>query len=110
VLIHRDFHPGNVLWHRGQVSGVVDWQSASIGPASIDVANCRGNLLGAGSDIAERFTRQWEHATGTACHPCADIITIIGDLDGLRHHPPRERHAIEDTLAGAVAQLTGDTR
>ena len=25
VLCHRDFHPGNVLWHHGRVSGVVDW-------------------------------------------------------------------------------------
>jgi aminoglycoside phosphotransferase (APT) family kinase protein len=37
VFIHRDFHPGNVLWRRGRVSGVVDWASASIGPASVDV-------------------------------------------------------------------------
>jgi aminoglycoside phosphotransferase (APT) family kinase protein len=27
VLVHRDFHPGNVLWRRGTVSGVVDWQA-----------------------------------------------------------------------------------
>jgi hypothetical protein len=75
------------------VSGVVDWKSASIGPASIDVANGRGNLLGAGGDIAERFTRRWEHATGIAYHPWADIITIIGDLDGLRECPTRpSRH------------------
>ncbi len=25
VFIHRDFHPGNVLWRRGSVTGVVDW-------------------------------------------------------------------------------------
>jgi aminoglycoside phosphotransferase (APT) family kinase protein len=31
VLIQRDFHPGNVLWRRGVVSGVVDWQAASVG-------------------------------------------------------------------------------
>jgi len=24
VLLHRDFHPGNVLWRRGTVTGVVD--------------------------------------------------------------------------------------
>ena len=31
VLVHRDFHPGNVLWRRGIVSGVVDWQGACTG-------------------------------------------------------------------------------
>jgi len=28
VLLHRDFHPGNVLWRYGRVSGVVDWLGA----------------------------------------------------------------------------------
>lgn len=32
VLVHRDFHPGNVLWQRGVVTGVVDWQAACTGP------------------------------------------------------------------------------
>src|SRR6185295_9148382 len=25
TFIHRDYHPGNVLWDGGRVSGVVDW-------------------------------------------------------------------------------------
>ena len=45
VFIQRDFHPGNVLWSRGAVSGVVDWQAACIGPPSIDVGHCRVNLF-----------------------------------------------------------------
>jgi len=32
-FIHRDFHPGNVLWSRGRASGVVDWANACKGPA-----------------------------------------------------------------------------
>ena len=31
VFIHRDYHPTNVLWHEGAVSGVVDWINASAG-------------------------------------------------------------------------------
>ena len=34
VLLHRDFHPGNVLWTGGAVTGLVDWASAAIGPAA----------------------------------------------------------------------------
>jgi Ser/Thr protein kinase RdoA (MazF antagonist) len=56
VLVHGDFHPGNVLWRRGVVSRVVDWQAACTGPAVIDVAQCRVNLLTIGTDAAERFT------------------------------------------------------
>jgi aminoglycoside phosphotransferase (APT) family kinase protein len=44
VFLHRDFHPGNILWLDGQVSAVVDWSSACVGPAAVDVAHCRVNL------------------------------------------------------------------
>ena len=41
---HRDYHPGNVLWSRGQVSGVVDWTHACHGAPAVDVAHCALNL------------------------------------------------------------------
>src|ERR1700730_522709 len=44
VFIHRDYHPGNVLWRREKVSGVVDWVNASIGSPWADVGHCRVNL------------------------------------------------------------------
>ena len=44
TFIHRDFHPTNVLWHDGNVSGVVDWVNACRGPANVDVGHCRVNL------------------------------------------------------------------
>jgi len=44
VFIHRDYHPTNVLWSQGSVSGVVDWINACRGPAGVDVAHCRTNL------------------------------------------------------------------
>lgn len=107
VFIHRGFYPGNVLWHRGQVSGVVDWEAASTGSPSIDVADCRINLFYDNEDLAHRLTSEWERATGNNFHPWADIVTIIGLLDGLREHPPRTaaRSAIEDALTRAVNQL-----
>jgi hypothetical protein len=108
VLVHRDFHPGNVLWRRGLVSGVVDWQGACTGPAVADVAHCRVNLLTFGAGTAERFTGLWERVSGTVYHPWADIITIIGFLDDLRDDWGSERLLVEDMLARAVAGLGGD--
>jgi aminoglycoside phosphotransferase (APT) family kinase protein len=35
TFIHRDFYPGNVLWCRRVVTGLVDWESASVGPRSM---------------------------------------------------------------------------
>jgi len=55
-FIHRDFHPGNVLWQNGRVSGVVDWLHGCWGPPSADVAHCRLNLwLDNGPAAAQRF-------------------------------------------------------
>jgi hypothetical protein len=107
VLVHRDFHPGNVLWQRGAVTGVVDWQAACTGPAVADVGHCRINLLTAGTDAAVRFTAWWQHAAGTAYHPWADVVTIIGFLDDLRDGWGPERLLVEDMLARAVAELGG---
>ncbi|WP_229815931.1 alpha/beta fold hydrolase [Streptomyces lucensis] len=43
-FLHRDYHPGNVLFTGDgeglRVSGVVDWVETSWGPADLDVAHC----------------------------------------------------------------------
>jgi aminoglycoside phosphotransferase (APT) family kinase protein len=44
VFIHRDFHPGNILWADGRIRGVVDWVNACLGPAAFDLAHMRVNL------------------------------------------------------------------
>jgi len=110
VFVHRDFHPGNVLWRRGTVSGVVDWQSACTGPPSADVGHCRANLLRHGIDVAERFTHLWERLTGRRYHPWADVATLVGCLDELRARPPRDPTGVETVLARAVAELGGNSR
>ncbi|WP_242657512.1 aminoglycoside phosphotransferase family protein [Mycobacterium intracellulare] len=44
VFLHRDFHPGNILWQQGTISGVVDWVSSCAGPVQEDIAHFRVNL------------------------------------------------------------------
>lgn len=106
-FVHRDFHPGNVLWHRGRITGVVDWESGCIGPPSIDISHCRANLLGYAPELAAEFTAFAEAALDREFHPWADIASLIGTLDGLRRSPPREvgRIAIENAIVTAVAEL-----
>ena len=56
VFIHRDFHPTNVLWENNQVSAVVDWPNACIGPREMDIAHCRVNLAQMyGQSVADAF-------------------------------------------------------
>ena len=43
-LVHRDFHPGNVLWHGDPITGVIDWAETSWGPPDLDVAHTITNF------------------------------------------------------------------
>lgn len=107
-FVHRDFHPGNLLWRRGTLVGVVDWQAAGVGPASIDPGHCRLNFLYYAPDLAALLRAAWERTTGLGYDPWADVVCIIGALDSLRDHPPSpsSRAAIESTLRRAVSDLT----
>jgi aminoglycoside phosphotransferase (APT) family kinase protein len=74
-LIHRDYHPANLLWLRGRLSGVVDWVNGCRGPAGVDIGHCRRNLaLLHGVNVADRFLKyclEWADYS-----PYWDIITL----------------------------------
>ena len=79
-FIHRDYHPGNVLWSRNRLTGIVDWTNASIGPPGIDVGHCRLNLVQLhGVGIADRFLDIYRRQAGGDAdyHPYWDAITAI---------------------------------
>ena len=40
-MLHRDFHPLNVLVANGSVTGVIDWSNARLGEPAADVATAR---------------------------------------------------------------------
>ena len=76
-FIHRDFHPGNILWDGDALRGVVDWGEACRGPAGVDVGHCRVNLaLGHGPEAADRFATAYERAGG-AYDPAWDVVAAI---------------------------------
>ncbi len=65
TLVHGDYHPGNTLWWRGRLSGVVDWDFARIDDRAFDVAYCRLDLaLLDGLDGADAFRSAYEKAAG----------------------------------------------
>jgi aminoglycoside phosphotransferase (APT) family kinase protein len=103
-LTHRDYHPGNVLWRRGHVTGVVDWANACRGPGGCDVAHCRTNLMElADVAVADEFQRRYETITGADHHPFWEIASV------LEHGPSRwtgpELALDERRLAAALAAL-----
>jgi aminoglycoside phosphotransferase (APT) family kinase protein len=44
VLMHGDFHPGNIVWRDGTLTGVVDWSGARLGSRWFDLAYCRADV------------------------------------------------------------------
>lgn len=81
ALVHHDLHPGNTLWSRGRVTGIVDWGAAGRGfPAydraylRLDVSICVG--LDAGDGVASAA-----HALGQPVdHPAWDLVVGLRAL------------------------------
>jgi aminoglycoside phosphotransferase (APT) family kinase protein len=44
VLCHGDYWPGNMLWLRERMVGLVDWEQPRVGDPAQDVATVRGDL------------------------------------------------------------------
>ncbi|MFF7680462.1 phosphotransferase family protein [Actinacidiphila glaucinigra] len=97
-FLHRDFHPGNVLFtgHGGhlRITGVVDWVETSWGPADLDVAHCATALAllhgpAAGIRFADLYTAAGGHLTGS---PGAHLYWRL--LDALAFAPDAEKVAV----------------
>ncbi|MEV6498034.1 alpha/beta fold hydrolase [Streptomyces prunicolor] len=97
-FLHRDFHPGNVLFTGAgpelRITGVVDWVETSWGPADLDVAHCSTALaLLHGPEHGLHFRERYEvHGGGQladdpdhlywrlldALHYCPDAAKLAG--------------------------------
>ena len=105
TFIHRDFHPGNVLWLRGRVSGIVDWPNACRGPWGCDIAHCRANLIWlSGPDAADEFLAAYEARTGRTYDRYWDLASIMEH--GPSHWSHQRLAESEPLLERAVASIT----
>lgn len=82
VFIHRDYHPTNILWEDTKLSGVVDWINACRGPALVDVAHCRMNLVMLyGVEVADEFLAEYLNVSSEAYLPYWDIFGFFDFVD-----------------------------
>ncbi|MCA1645752.1 MAG: phosphotransferase [Chloroflexi bacterium] len=66
-LVHGDYWPGNLLWVRGRLVGVIDWEQPRLGSPVEDVATSRGDLsVLFGPAAADHFLREYERAAGVS--------------------------------------------
>ncbi|MFF6772419.1 phosphotransferase family protein [Streptomyces sp. NPDC012637] len=105
-FLHRDFHPGNVLFtgtdDDPQVSGIVDWVETSWGPADLDVAHCSTALaLLHGVSAGMRFADRYVAAGGTLAEDgTAHLYWRL--LDALGFAPDAEKVAVPWRELGRV--------
>ncbi|GAA4414080.1 hypothetical protein GCM10023187_43100 [Nibrella viscosa] len=83
-LLHRDYHPTNILWNKDQLSAIVDWPNACEGPPGVDVGHCRLNLaLLMGIAEAEQFLAAYQAAAPSFRHePYWDVVAALEFLPG----------------------------
>ncbi len=104
-LVHRDFHPLNVLFDPAKpatVSGVVDWLEASRGPIEADIAHCRMNL-------ATIFDAATADAFLAACaleQPYDPVWDLVSGTDFYEAHD--EPHSVRPFRAVGASWLTDD--
>ncbi len=86
-LVHRDFHPGNVLWQGDAVSGLIDWAESAWGPSDLDVAHaCANFAMLHAVDDALAFRTAYEEQGGRL-DPDADAWRYWVSLDALGFLP-----------------------
>ena len=103
-FVHRDYHPSNVLWSDGRISGVVDWVNGCKGPAGIDVAWCRHNLANLhGLLAADEFLSTYTVAAGSTFQydPYWDLMSVVELLPG----PPS---MYEGWRASGIAEISDE--
>jgi aminoglycoside phosphotransferase (APT) family kinase protein len=91
AFLHMDFWPGNVLWNRGRIAAVVDWDGAAVGDRALDVGNFRMEMHLRGiRQAADMFLRRYEAEAGpvenlafwelaAAARPLPDPLTWLID-------------------------------
>ena len=110
VFSHGDYHPGNLLFHEGEVSGVVDWLSAHLQPRHYDVAYCRKDLaVHPGGDLAEQFLGAYEAEVGIRLKDIALWDVLCGSRGmqyGRRWAPSFEEMGVHISGATIVGRST----
>ncbi|MEV7849646.1 MULTISPECIES: phosphotransferase family protein [unclassified Streptomyces] len=96
-FLHRDFHPGNVLFTGEgaglRIGGVVDWVETSWGPADLDVAHCSTALaLLHGVPAGMGFAGRYEEAGGRLATGADHLYWRL--LDALGYAPDAEKLAV----------------
>jgi len=78
VFLHCDLLPVNLLWSRGRITGLTDWNSIHRGSRAIDVGHCRRYLAALYEpEWAEELRSLYESIAGVTLDPWWDLYTLL---------------------------------
>jgi aminoglycoside phosphotransferase (APT) family kinase protein len=62
TLNHGDYWGGNILWHRGDIIGVIDWEDVAMGDPVADLGKSRLEFLWQFDDeTVQRYTQHYQY-------------------------------------------------
>jgi aminoglycoside phosphotransferase (APT) family kinase protein len=94
VFLHCDYLPVNLLWSRGKITGLTDWNGIHRGSRAIDVGQCRRYLASLYSPSwAEELRSRYESTVGVPLHPWWDLHALL-------HHDDNAPKSISRQVAG----------
>lgn len=94
VFLHCDYLPVNLLWSRGKITGLTDWNSIHRGSRAIDVGQCRRYLASLYSpDWAEELRSRYESIAGVPLDPWWDLYSLL-------HHDDNGPQSISRQVGG----------
>jgi hypothetical protein len=78
VFLHCDLLPVNMLWSRGRITGLTDWNSIYRGARAIDVGHC-GRYLAAlySPEWSEQLRSLYESIAGVTLDPWWDLYALL---------------------------------
>lgn len=111
VLVHGDFHPGNIVWRNGALTGVVDWSAARVGSRWFEFAQCRAGIaLLFGVYGVRRLTEHYLDVAGPTPVdlPVFDLMSglVARQLGPTRWLPSYQQQGCTDTSAQLAARVT----
>lgn len=113
VLVHHDLHPGNTLWSRGRVTGIVDWPMAGAGEPAYDRAYLRLDVsICLGLDAGDAFRSRevddspaWDLVAGLRALPDPDLWVSVYNEIGVPVTAAEGRARLAAWFERAMAQL-----
>ena len=104
VFLHGDFLPVNMLWSRGKITGLTDWNCIHRGARAIDIGHCRRYLAALYSpEWSEQLRSLYESIAGVTLDPWWDLYALL-------HHDDSGPKWIRSQVAGRRAvDVTGMT-